>query len=110
MIIGCGVRKFKKQRPLNRQTGARSLFCKRVQIRHQPIALFDKTSADSLRLSAANLGSAQRETAQPQILQHRRCQAKMIPRAAVVARPGCSIPLAAGVGSASEDEWTPLWT
>src|SRR5580692_242619 len=56
MIIGCGVRKFKKQRPLNRQTGARSFFRKRVQIGHQPVALFDKTPADSLRLGTTDPG------------------------------------------------------
>jgi hypothetical protein len=109
---------------------------------HQPVALFDKSSADRFGLCAADprfmvaspfLGvipvdglersnfkpfceqvllrsscesadvrSSQRKATQPKIFEHRRCQAKMIPRGTVVAGPGRGITLSTGVAGARQ--------
>src|SRR6202023_3765504 len=141
-MVARGIGKFKKERPLDRYSRARCFFSERVEIWHQPVALFDKSSADRFRLRAANpwfmvaspllgvipidglersnlkpfceqvlLGcsgdstdvrSAQCKATQPEIFEHRCCQAKMIPRGTVVAGPGRSITLSTGVAGARQ--------
>src|SRR6202158_3021198 len=142
MMVACSIGKFKKERPLDWDPRARCLFRKRVEIRHQTVALFDKSPADRLSLSTAdpwfmvaspflgvipvdglersnlkpfcqqvllrcsgkstNVRSAQCEATQPEIFEHRCCQAKMIPRGTVVAGPGRGIALSTGVAGARQ--------
>src|SRR6202158_2922194 len=54
MMVACSIGIFKKERPLDGDPRARCLFRKRVEIRHQTVALFDKSPADRLRLSTAD--------------------------------------------------------
>src|ERR1700760_2989765 len=55
---------------------------------------------------APDVGATQAKTAQAQIEKHRRGQPKMIPGAAVVARPCSRIALPSGVSRARQHKWT----
>src|SRR5260370_34846881 len=54
MMVARSVGKFKKERTLDRHSRARCFFCERVEIEHQPVALFDKSFADRFGLRATD--------------------------------------------------------
>src|SRR5258708_36606314 len=65
-------------------------FCKQVRLR--------------CSCKSSYVGATHGKTAEAQVLKHRRCQAKMIPRAAVVPGPGRGITLPSSVSGARQPE------
>src|SRR5438270_13215228 len=62
MLVGICLRKFDKQRPQHRQSGARHLFHSAIEVRHQFIALFDVAAANSFLLGSVHPRFAMRST------------------------------------------------
>jgi hypothetical protein len=56
VTVRCGLGIFEEYGADNGQTSTRGLFGKRVEVRHEPIALLDKTAANRLMNKPSNPG------------------------------------------------------
>src|SRR4029077_15456670 len=54
VLVGSSRRKFEKKRAVHRYSGARELFDSGVEIREQPVTLFDIPAANGFLLGSVN--------------------------------------------------------